>query len=76
MYAQDWNLTIQRQITSSLGLEVAYVGMKATHLQLNQNINQPFVTGGVYGYDEAVPDAPLHQLGDPQPVRGPHRVAR
>jgi hypothetical protein len=49
MYAQDWNLTIERQITSTLGLSVAYVGLKATHLQLQQNINQPFVTGGVYG---------------------------
>jgi hypothetical protein len=49
MYAQDWNLTIQRQITSTLGLEVAYVGVKATHLQLTQNVNQPFVTGGFYG---------------------------
>lgn len=49
MYAQDWNLTIERQITSTLGLTVAYVGLKATHLQLQQNINQPFVTGGIYG---------------------------
>jgi hypothetical protein len=30
-------------------LEVAYVGLKGTHLQLTQNINQPFVTGGNYG---------------------------
>src|SRR6266700_7631000 len=42
-YVQDWNLTIQRQVTSTLGLEVAYVGVKGTHLQLSQNINQPFV---------------------------------
>ena len=59
MYAQDWNLTIQRQITPSLGLEVAYVGMKATHLQLNQNINQPFVTGGVYGSTKPFPSLPF-----------------
>jgi hypothetical protein len=59
MYAQDWNLTIQRQITSSLGLEVAYVGMKATHLQLTQNINQPFVTGGVYGSTKPFPSLPF-----------------
>ena len=25
------------------------MGMKATHLQLTQNVNQPFVTGDVYG---------------------------
>src|SRR5205814_6292891 len=43
-YAQDWNLTIQRQVTSTLGIEVAYVGVKGTHLQFSQNINQPFVT--------------------------------
>ncbi len=48
-YSQDWNLSIQRQLTADLGLEVAYVGIKGTHLQLTQNINQPFVTDGFYG---------------------------
>jgi hypothetical protein len=59
MYAQDWNLTIQRQLTSTLGLEVAYVGLKATHLQLQQNINQPFVTNGFYGTTKPFPTLPL-----------------
>jgi hypothetical protein len=57
-YSQDWNLTIQRQITSSVGLEVAYVGVKGTHLQLNQNINQPFVTNGLYGSTRPFPTLP------------------
>jgi hypothetical protein len=74
MYAQDWNLTVQRQITSSLGLEVAYVGMKATHLQLLQNINQPFVTGDVYGSTKPFVSLPLTspvlpaQCAPPNPV--------
>jgi len=59
MYAQDWNLTIQRQLTSSLGLEVAYVGLKATHLQVNQNINQPLVANGFYGGVKPFPTLPL-----------------
>jgi carboxypeptidase family protein/TonB-dependent receptor-like protein len=59
MYAQDWNLTVQRQVTSTLGLEVAYVGLKATHLQLTQNINQPFVTNGLYGTTRPFPTLPL-----------------
>jgi hypothetical protein len=54
-YAQDWNLTIQRQITSNLGVEVAYVGVKGTHLQLAENINQPFVNGGFYGTTRPFP---------------------
>jgi carboxypeptidase family protein len=58
MYAQDWNLTVQRQLTSTLGLQVAYVGLKATHLQLIQNINQPFVTGGNYGSTKPFPTLP------------------
>jgi hypothetical protein len=49
MYAQDWNLTIQRELSPTLGLEVAYVGTKGTHLQLTQNLNQPFVTADAYG---------------------------
>jgi carboxypeptidase family protein/TonB-dependent receptor-like protein len=48
MYAQDWNLTVERQLTNSLGLEVSYVGLKATHLQMTGNFNQPFVTDGFY----------------------------
>lgn len=47
-YAQDWNLTIQRQITNTLGLQVAYVGSKSTHLQQVLNENQPLVVNGVY----------------------------
>lgn len=59
MYAQDWNLTVERQLTSTLGLEVAYVGMKATHLQLLQNINQPFLTNGFYNTTRPFPTLPL-----------------
>lgn len=59
MYAQDWNLTVQRQITPSLGVEVAYVGLKATHLQFNRNINQPFVTAGVYDTTRPFASLPL-----------------
>jgi hypothetical protein len=59
MYAQDWNLTIERQITSTFGLETAYVGLKATHLQIIQNVNQPFVTSGFYGTTKPFPTLPL-----------------
>ena len=47
-YAQDWNLSIERQLTSSMGLTVAYVGTKGTHLQITENYNQPFLVGGNY----------------------------
>ncbi len=43
-YIQHWNLTLQRQITSSLAVEVAYVGNKGTRLQGNVDINQPVLT--------------------------------
>jgi len=58
-YAQDWNLTIERQLTSTMGLEVAYVGMKGTHLQLAENLNQPFVTNGLYGDTKPFTTLPL-----------------
>lgn len=49
-YIQHWNLTFQRQITSSLAIEVAYVGNKATRLQgtidPNQAIWAPGATSG------------------------------
>jgi outer membrane receptor protein involved in Fe transport len=59
MYAQDWNLTVERELTSSLGLEVAYVGMKATHLQMTGNFNQPFVTDGFYNDTRPYTTLPL-----------------
>jgi hypothetical protein len=73
-YAQDWNLTIQRQMTPSLGLEVAYVGVKGTHLQLSQNINQPFVTGGFYGTTRPFPTLPLTSPVLPAQCAAPNPV--
>ena len=73
-YVQDWNLTIQRQLSSNLGVEVAYVGVKGTHLQLSQNINQPFVNGGVYLSTRPFPTLPQTspvlpaQCAPPNPV--------
>jgi len=72
MYAQDWNLSIQRQITSTLGLEVAYVGLKATHLQLTQNINQPFVTNGVYDSTRPFSTLPLTSPVIPTQCQAPN----
>jgi carboxypeptidase family protein len=40
-YIQQWNLAVQRLITPSMSLEVAYVGSKATHLGVpDVNLNQ------------------------------------
>jgi hypothetical protein len=72
MYAQDWNLTVQRQVTSTLGLELAYVGLKATHLQLLQNVNQPFVTGGVYGATKPFKTLPLTSPVIPAQCQAPN----
>ena len=58
-YAEDWNLAIERQLTSTTGLEIAYVGTKGTHLQLLENINQPFVVNGIYASTRPYPALPL-----------------
>jgi hypothetical protein len=54
-YVQDWNITIQRELTNTLGLQVAYVGSKATRLQQELNLNQPPVVGGVFAPASATP---------------------
>lgn len=45
-YVQQWNLNVERQITNSLGLTVAYVGSEGTHLRVAQNLNQLEVETG------------------------------
>jgi hypothetical protein len=72
MYAQDWNLTIDRQLTPSTSLSVAYVGLKGTHLQLNQNINQPLVTNGIYGSTRPFPTLPATSPILPSQCTAPH----
>jgi len=74
MYAQDWNLTIQRQLSPTLGLEVAYVGTKGTHLQLTQNLNQPFVSAGDYGASKPYPTLPLTSPVVPAQCLAPNPV--
>jgi hypothetical protein len=76
MYAQDWNLTIQRELTPTLGLEVAYVGMKATHLQLTENVNQPFMVGNNYGSVEPFPTLSLTSPVIPAQCLPPNPVCR
>jgi hypothetical protein len=74
MYAQDWNLTIERQLTSTLGIEASYVGLKATHLQLTQNINQPFVTNDIYGSVRPFLSLPLSSPIVPAQCQAPNPV--
>jgi len=40
-YSQQWNFTIERQVTSSLSISTAYVANKSTHVRdSNYNLNQ------------------------------------
>ena len=73
-YAQDWNLSIQRQLTSSLGLTVAYVGVKGTHLQLTRNINQPFVANNFYATTRPFASLPLTSPIVPAQCQAPNPV--
>src|SRR5262249_33504284 len=74
MYAQDWNLSIERQVTSTIEVSVAYVGTKGTHLQLTQNVNQPFVTNGIYGSTRPFPTLPLSSTVLPVQCQAPNPV--
>jgi hypothetical protein len=40
-YAQQWNLTIERDLGLSTGLRVSYIGSKSTSLVYGRNVNQP-----------------------------------
>ena len=43
-YVQQWGANVQRQLTSSLGLTVGYVGSKGTHLDRAYDYNEPAPT--------------------------------
>jgi hypothetical protein len=38
---QEWNLSLQHQVTSGISMDVSYVGSKSTHLQTQPSINDP-----------------------------------
>jgi hypothetical protein len=42
----EWNFAVQRQLTKSTSLDVAYVGNKTTHLNQNLSINDPVPGAG------------------------------
>ncbi len=52
-----WNATVQRQLTNSTSIEVAYVGNKGTHVFAGDgptyNVNQPSVVGFAQGVPQA-----------------------
>jgi len=40
-YLQQWNLSVQRQLSAQMAVDLAYVGNKSTHLNQNWAINDP-----------------------------------
>jgi hypothetical protein len=61
-YIQSYNLNIQQELTSTLGLMVGYFGSKGTHLRYSSNINQPIIQADgslVRPYSEISPSSPI-----------------
>ena len=54
---QSWSLDIQRALSSSTLLSVAYVGSHGTHLEFGNNINQPLPAMG-YDFDPRIACTP------------------
>jgi hypothetical protein len=40
-YAQQWNLTVERDLGAAIGLRLSYVGSKSTGLVYGRNVNMP-----------------------------------
>ena len=43
-YVQQWNFNLQRELSSSMGMTVGYVGSKGTHLDMAYDANAPSPT--------------------------------
>jgi len=62
-YIQQYNLTLERQLTPSLALQVTYAGNKGTHLQGTVNPNQPIWQPGATS-SNAQSRRPFPEIGD------------
>lgn len=60
-YIQSWNLNVEQQLTNSMGLTIAYVGSKGTHLRIARNVNQFELASGalVRPYATLSPTSPI-----------------
>jgi Carboxypeptidase regulatory-like domain len=47
-YAQQWNLTIERELGLSTGLRISYIGSRSTSLVYGRNVNQPAPSATVF----------------------------
>jgi Carboxypeptidase regulatory-like domain len=56
----EWSLGVQRQLSSTILLDVTYLGTKGTHLPMVYNINQP----------PPVPGATTAQVNTNRPIQG------
>lgn len=56
-YAQQWNLTIERDLGASIGLRLSYIGSKSNSLVYGRNVNMP-----------ALSTVPFNQSRRPYPL--------
>lgn len=54
---QSYNLIVQQQLSSTMGLQLGYIGSKSTHLQMYLNENQP--VSGVRPYKALSSSSPV-----------------
>ena len=47
-YAQQWNLTVERDLGAAIGLRLSYVGSKSTSLVYGRNLNMPVPSGAAF----------------------------
>ena len=56
-YVQSYNLNLQREISSSMSVQIGYFGSKGTHLRISRNVNQ--ITGGVRPFATLAAGTPI-----------------
>ena len=71
---QNWNLSVQYRFSSTVSLDVGYVGSQGDHLILGYGLNQPSLASAAHAVNCGYDGTPTHCITDNTEANAPLRV--